>query len=274
MSEITIDTHLPYWQDYRSLLEALRLEPFPEPDTLNRLLPKGTNTVSGHPVRFVDTGLVAQQAYEQRIWDTGQVGTRANHWHDLFNALVWARWPRSKAAMNAQHQAGMAQSCDGRRGNLRDALTLFDECGMVLLSSRAELLQALAVRDWQAAFVRLGDAWRDAVLASLVGHAMLEKFLNPYKAMTAQALLVLADPGTLAQARHVILRQVDAWLAETMLAGRLLRSPADLSPVPIAGIPGWWQASAQDPGFYADQEVFRPAAAGLQAAPIFPIGNH
>jgi len=33
-------------------------------------------------------------------------------------------------------------------------------------------------------------------------------------------------------------------------------SPAHFTPLPILGVPGWWEQ--QDEGFYADTGVFRP----------------
>ena len=36
------------------------------------------------------------------------------------------------------------------------------------------------------------------------------------------------------------------------------RAPADLAPLPLMGIPGWWTSGDQDDRFYADRAVFRP----------------
>ncbi|TGT79046.1 DUF3025 domain-containing protein, partial [Mesorhizobium sp. M8A.F.Ca.ET.161.01.1.1] len=39
--------------------------------------------------------------YETRI-ARGRIATRADNWHDLFNALVWAAYPQLKRALNVQ----------------------------------------------------------------------------------------------------------------------------------------------------------------------------
>ena len=35
--------------------------------------------------------------YESRIAETGEIATRENNWHDLFNALVWLSFPAPRA---------------------------------------------------------------------------------------------------------------------------------------------------------------------------------
>jgi len=55
----------------------------------------------------------------------------------------------------------------------------------------------------------------------------------------------------------------------------LLNSPADLSPLPLMGIPGWWPRAEQNEAFYSDRQVFRPPAEGISAAPVLDLsGNH
>src|SRR5690606_1712694 len=94
--------------------------------------------------------------YEAHIHNTGAVPTRPNDWHDFFNALAWCAWPQAKAALNAAHieeiEHRRTAGLDGR-GRRRDALTLFDECGMLVISSDANILNLLATHEWEAAFV-------------------------------------------------------------------------------------------------------------------------
>jgi hypothetical protein len=56
-----------------------------------------------------------------------------------------------------------------------------------------------------------------------------------------------------------------------MLAGRLLTQPADLSPLPLSGIPGWWPFEPQDESVYDDQQVFRPPPADLEPVQIMEL---
>ncbi len=183
----------------------------------------------GHP-RFEPAGPLAT-GYEQHVAATGRVPTRHNA-HDLFNGLVWLRCPAFKAALNAAHVAA-PPAPPGRRGPLRDALTLLDESGL-LLAGPAPLRAALQARDWPALFLTQRALWREA-RALVVGHALLEKLLHPRKPLCARVLWVddIDAPGLPADL-----------------------SPAALPPLPVLGIPGWWAPNASR-GFYADDRVFR-----------------
>ena len=189
----SIDARLPYWNDYRQLIGQLPQDAFPDTGALNNLLPAAAVNFSGQPIRFVAASLLGTVPYEKHIFETGQVSTRENNWHDLFNALVWCRLPRLKMAMNAMHYERLDEEQSGRRGHLRDAVTLLDESGVLVVGTRREALQALAAKDWGRIFLQQRDAWRDDLRVVVCGHALLEKFLNPYKALTAHALLLLLD---------------------------------------------------------------------------------
>src|SRR5947209_15208983 len=66
----------------------------------------GITTANGLPLRFVAPQADSAQAgYEMRIATSGEIPTRLENWHDLFNALAWITYPRAKARLNAQHVA-------------------------------------------------------------------------------------------------------------------------------------------------------------------------
>ena len=259
----------PYWQDYLPFLQHLAGGDFPTCDQLNALLPDGLSSESGQNIHFVPSTELDDGAYEHRIYTTGQISTRPDNWHDLFNALVWMRFPRIKIAMNTLHFHAYAQQTDGRRGSLRDALTLFDECGAIVFSQRQELLETLAQRRWSEVFQP--DLFKKEVQLAISGHAMLEKYLSPYKSMTAKALLVQVDTKHMTLPRAKLLSYLDKQLAEQLLAACILTTPACLTPLPLAGIPGWWPDAEQDDEFYADQQVFRPPPTRLTPAPVFNV---
>ena len=214
----------------------------------------------GHGLQFVaQDELPDDEAYEAFIARTGRVPTRDNV-HDLFNGLVWLRFIRLKRRLNTLHALQITQAGAGRtRGPVRDALTLFDE-NAALLQAPDVLLDALRRRDWQALFVEHRAAWRSARL-TLFGHALLEKLLQPRKAITAHvwvlpvsvALDALSDGSGSA----------DALPAE-------LSSPRWLA-LPVLGVPGWWAANEQG-NFYRDESVFRPASPRAGGAPQKPLG--
>jgi hypothetical protein len=131
----------PYWQDYLPFLQQFSKPGFPACEQLNSLLPDGLHTAGGRPIRFVNSSELDDDAYEQRIFTNGQISTRANNWHDLFNALVWMRFPQIKTALNTLHFHGWSESSDGNRGRLRDALTLFDECGVIVFANDTTVLR-------------------------------------------------------------------------------------------------------------------------------------
>lgn len=206
----------------------------------------GIRNATGRPIRFAPAGAAGGAAYEAHIARTGEVPTRDNA-HDFFNALVWLTFPRSKARLNAlQAQAIAATGIGAQRGPLRDAATLIDENAVLLVTQRADVVDAVRRHDWQAAFVEHRGAWGPEVRAIVFGHALMEKLTAPYKAITAHAFPVgIAADASLAD----IDRQVAATLDLTL-------TPRALLPLPVLGVPGW--ADNGDPSYYEDVAVFRP----------------
>ena len=259
----------PVWGDYRGRLLSLGAESFPGPGELRRLLPTGLRSRNGCPIRFVAASKLPVLDYENHIYRQGEVSTRENSWHDLFNALIWSRFPALKVAMNAVHFRELDAGGEGSRGKQRDALTLFDESGVVVCSSNQALLEALARRDWNRIFRADSGIWEGEISLFVVGHALLEKFLRPYKSITAQALLLQLDQVQMEQSREALSGSLDEWMSERLLAGSMLDTPASLSPLPLMGIPGWWPGGEQDSDFYTDQKVFRPLPEGGRIAPVY-----
>ena len=198
------------------------------------------------PVRFVAQEALPQGVpYERFVFERRECPTRENL-HDFFNGLVWHRMPRAKARLNALQAAEIAaHGVGGRRGPVRDAITLFDENG-ALLDAPAPLWDALLERDWKRLFVELRPLW-DAARILVFGHALLEQLARPRKDLTAH---VWAQPCALAD-----LAAADAWLASCCTPQRLAAKP--FTPLPVAGIPGW-DAGNQNFSFYDDSLVFRP----------------
>ena len=117
-----------------------------ELDALLAAIAPDARSGGGARIRFVPPAGDAE-GYEARIFASGEVPTRAGDWHDFFNALAWCAWPRTKAACNHLHLAELhARTAAGLpgRGPRRDALTQFDECGIVEVSSDADIPALLA----------------------------------------------------------------------------------------------------------------------------------
>ncbi len=204
------------------------------------------NGGEGAPVRFVpQSALPDGMAYERFIFETGQVPTRGNL-HDFFNALCWMVFPQAKQRLNRIQAAEIAARGVAVRGPVRDAITVLDENGALLQAPDA-LWDALAARQWQRLFGELRPLWRQARLV-VFGHAALDKLVTPYKSITVHVWRV-TGPCASPQA-------LDAWLAADLTPAKLATKP--FVPLPALGVPGWWPAN-EDPAFYADAEVFRPA---------------
>ena len=209
-------------------------------------------------VTFVSaSALPATESYELHVGRTGQVPTRDNL-HDLFNGLIWMSYPQTKQRLNHWQVAEIERAGGTRgrpRGALRDALTVLDENGAFFQAPDA-IWQALATRAWQRLFVELRPLWQQARLV-LFGHALLEKLVQPRKSITAHVLRLPTDVATEPNA-------LDAAMAASVSPQMLLRRPT-LMPLPVLGVPGWWQANEQL-GFYDDAQVFRPKPADTTAS--------
>lgn len=208
----------------------------------------------GRPIRFVPPqtdGMV----YECRVWELGEVETRVDNWHDFFNALVWCRFPASKRAITAAHVAAMQQPGE-KRSLRRDALTHFDECGIVVLSSDPALLDLLRGFQWQALFVEHRQAVIERMRFVVFGHATYEALRAPFRGLTAKAILLPVSEAFLRQTADSLLTAVDAQLAR-IIASESYTRPRDFQPLPLLGIPGVTPEN-EDPAYYTDTFQFRP----------------
>ena len=209
---------------------------------------------NGQRIRFVPPqadGL----PYECRIWESGEVETRLDHWHDFFNALVWLTFTQTKLAVSASHVRAMTPAGEAR-GMARDALTHFDECGIVVLSSQPELLDLLRAFEWKKLFVeRRADVQR-SMRFIIFGHATYEQLLKPFRGLTAKAVLYEVGEDWLVMPFAEQIAAVDSRLAADLASGRYPR-PRDFQPLPLLGIPGVTPEN-ENPDYYEDTYQFRP----------------
>lgn len=114
----------------------------------------------------------------------------------------------------------------------------------------AKLLQE---RRWIDLFVHERERFPARCEVWLFGHAVLEKLLKPYKAITAHAWPVCAEDSYFNLAQEERKSVIDVLVAKSLDNSFTTQN---LMPLPIAGVPGWFEH--QDEKFYLDSSVFRP----------------
>ena len=227
-------------------------------DALAADLGRMPQTRSGRRIRFVPPAPRGAQGenYELRVNARGEVATRPRNWHDLFNALAWCLFPRTKASLNAIHASEIPLHRD-RRGPARDLLTIFDEGGALVASSDPELIALIRAFRWRTLFWTERERLLKGLRIVVCGHAVLEQALMPWPGITCKALLVPVEDTLLHASAEALTEVLDAAAAAWFDAYARSSSPRDLAALPVFGCPGWSEGSAR-PEFYADARYFRP----------------
>jgi hypothetical protein len=211
----------------------------------------------GQPLRLVEDACAGAADYERRVHEAGQLAVRPATWHDRFNVLAWRLFPRTKAALNARHVADLDVHPGPRRSRVRDALTLFDEDGLIVAVADPALEALVREFRWRALFVDHRARLASAFACVPAGHALMEKLLAPFVGLTAKALFVPVPADWFAAPWRARITVLDASAAAIVGHPDALATPRDLAPLPVLGLPGWWAAN-EDPAFYDDATHFRP----------------
>jgi hypothetical protein len=261
--------HAPIFAPLRRVIDRLPRDRWPSHDDLSQEA-RGIATSRGMPLRFVppreDAGSRPRgghpppdrerRYYELQIAATGDVETRAENWHDLFNALAWITYPRAKATINAQHVAILEErgAAEARqRGPERDALTLFDEGGVAVVSSDPQLFQLISDFEWKALFWNRRPDLERHMRFLAFGHALFETMLDPHLGMVAKTVFL---PVGALPSEEQLTGLVDGMLASHFSERTRFASPKRMAPMPVLGIPGWHE-STSSASFYDDRNHFR-----------------
>lgn len=265
----------PLFAPLHPVIASLQTTGFPTLQDYNALLDNHQPSIlvqSGAQLRFVPQvfgKLPFEKQYEPRCHLKGEVPTRANNWHDLFNALVWLTFPKSKAAINARHYRALMNEnvakevgSSSERGAVRDVITLLDESGVIVVYSDPELAGLLRNFEWKELFWQRREqvkpqSSRQAMGFYLIGHGLYEKALQPYVGITGQGLLMAVDPEFFSWSPIERLAHLDSLLAGYLAEPEHLRTTRDLSPVPLLGVPGW-AADNDNAAYYDNTAYFRP----------------
>jgi len=247
-----------------AVAEGLAVSTWPDCRVLNeRAAARALRNSNGLALRFVAQSVLQSdfaQKYEPRIYLRGEVQMRENNWHDLFNALVWLTFPRAKAALNARHYRALcAQQALGavNRGPQQDALTLFDEGGVVVMSAQPALARLLREHAWKMLFWEQRAALAGALGFFVFGHALYEKALQPYTGMTGRGVIMACDAAFFDLPLALQLEEIDGRLADILHNTDRFTATHELAAVPLLGVPGWCAENAVE-GYYDNRRYFRP----------------
>src|SRR6185503_6917602 len=134
----------PIFDPLRPALARLPPDRWPTHAELTALA-AGVTTSRGSPVRFIaprEHTDRERRYYELHIAETGEVETRPDNWHDL---------------INAQHAAILEEGGEAEakhRSPARDALTVFDEGGVIVATGDPALTQLIVDFEWKELFWR------------------------------------------------------------------------------------------------------------------------
>lgn len=213
-------------------------------------------TGSGAPLSFVVPPADAL-GYEERAFMQGEVATRPDNFHDLFNALIWLHFPQTKAVLNWHHvQVLRAAVRPLERGPVRDAITQFDECGVLVVGMAADLQQALRAHRWREVFVDRRAEVQQTTRFVVFGHASHDALRAPFVGLCGKALFLDLPGGSSLEEIDIALKRRVASASALHPCGNF--SPRDWQPLPLLGIPGA-TADNESPAYYEDTRQFRPA---------------
>jgi hypothetical protein len=259
----------PVFMPLRAAVHGLGAAAWPGCADFNRVLAmRATPIVNscGQRLRFVEQAARAtafEDKYEPRIFLRGEVPLRAGDWHDVFNALVWLTFPRAKAALNERHFRALERQCEhGKRNRspAQDALTLFDESGVIVVASENKLGGLLASHAWKELFWRRRAEAVQRMRFFLFGHGLYAKMRRPFTGVTGRGLMcdVTADFMALTPAQQI--EYLDARIAARIGDAAHPLAARELASVPLLGIPGWCEDNGRE-SYYDNTAYFRPPPA-------------
>jgi hypothetical protein len=195
----------------------------------------------------VTTAMRQLGGYEAFIEHHNAIPTRADNWHDWYNAMCWHLFPKTKEALHrSQIQYPAGPTAKNGRSPQQNGATLFDENGIVVVTQAGWVIEALRQHQWQELFVQRREELIQVATLWVVGHAMWEQLRHPFCGLTAKWLAVdLSATARLAAVDHL------ASLLPPVV-------PPTLGNLPVLGWPGICTANA-DRAFYDNTDYFRPA---------------
>jgi hypothetical protein len=183
--------------------------------------------------------VVLSALYDARITLQHEVPTRERNWHDLLNMLCFTTFPHSKLALHARQYARLAERIDeqtlklpNRRTPEQDALTLFDEGGVVLAveAEAAAQLREVPVQEREVLSQELSAQRRLRVVP--FGHALYEHWVEGLRCPGGCTQIIEVD--ALWTDTTVFLQTLDRALAAHLRSPAQLQSPVTCGQIKLA----------------------------------------
>ena len=147
-----------------------------------------------------DGRVVLEALYDARITLAHEVPTRERNWHDLLNMLCFATFPHSKLALHARQFARLSERIDAHMAKLpnrrtpeQDALTLFDEGGVLLAATSDAARQLAAASPEARESTCLALCNQRMVRVVPFGHALYEHLIEGLRCPGGCTQVVVVD---------------------------------------------------------------------------------
>ena len=250
-----------YFLPLQPIWKKLSKTNWPQVEDLNKVLlelPRKIKNYNNQEIQFVlqkakPTNF--HDSFEARTFEHGQILVRPNNWHDLFNAIIWMTFPKSKAIVNKLNYLSLIQQKGLQRSKKGDALTLFDEDGIIVFSKQKHLMDLIINFQWEELFWNQRDAIQEDMCFVIFGHALYEKMLEPRIGITGKGVLI--SQIIINNDDFLDLNRIDTAIADHLLEPTTLKHGKDFCPLPVLGIPGWFSGNDKKE-FYGDLSYFRP----------------
>lgn len=213
----------------------------------------------GLPIQFIDSiTLNSIHNYEATIFTTGLVSTRRANWHDYFNMLIWKTFPSIKATINQLHyqQQRQRQNSATKRTAIENLLTLFDESGIIVVSSDNTLLNLIQTMSWKELFWHRRAELNSKLKCYIFGHSIHEKLLRPYIGMIGHSVLITVSSDFFEYNTNDQIKEINLLLRHWLINLPATITPRILLPLPFLGLPDWFDDNDCE-DFYHNTNYFR-----------------
>lgn len=234
-----------------------RFSGLPSIDQLNQLAQDNYHV--SHTAKTYQVYFEPQQydlPYEENVFKHRKVYTRLDSWHDFFNDITWILWPKTKwAIVNAILSQSLEQKKTKNRTPKQSFLAQFDECGMLIVTTKSSLVYDVQQHNWTDLFFhkRAQHSWFESIV---FGHGLMEKALEPYIGMTGKAMMIVVNPQYFYLSSALRLKFLDHIVSELISASYCPQSAKALQPFPMLGMPGWYQQNERKE-FFEQKNYFR-----------------